>query len=219
MDEKNEVIIPFESDYQYIKEDHNYMWFKYEERIQKVINGLSYWKNFDKYELMQQAYIYFVEFCKIYDPYYMGNFYPFDKFIFKNLIMKLRAYIQRYYFKNKREEVQDVYSLQNPTTFKGATLESIEDIETKELQKELFKYLKPIDAIILKENMKGTKQNDIAIKVGISQSRVSVRLRQTKKILQRVLNENFDVKKEDNIKMKKQMSEYSIQQRLKRKNG
>jgi hypothetical protein len=81
-------IIAFEQDFEDIKMQSNVIWFKYEEKIRKIINGLSYWKNFDGEELIQQAYIYFIELAKIYDPYYNGNFIPFDKFLFKNLIIK-----------------------------------------------------------------------------------------------------------------------------------
>ena len=97
--EINDVIkeLPIEADYHLIKNEPNAMWFKYEEKIRKVTTSLGYWKNFDSDELYQQAYMYFVDFCKNYDPYYNGNFIPFDKYLFKNLIIKLRAYIQSYY--------------------------------------------------------------------------------------------------------------------------
>ena len=120
--------IMFEPLYELIKNTPNEVWELYEEKIRKTINGLSYWKNFDKNELLQQSYIYFIEFCQIYDPYYNGGFIPFNKFLFKNLIMKLRAYIQRYYFKSKREqpsEFSEYLTISSATAFWLAFLTSI----------------------------------------------------------------------------------------------
>ena len=65
-------IIPFEEEYFDVMNNPNKIWAKYEEKMVRVVNKLAYWKNFDKEELIQQAYIYFVNFCKIYDPYYGG---------------------------------------------------------------------------------------------------------------------------------------------------
>ena len=95
---------PFEEDYEDIKTNPGVVFEKYYNQVVKLINGLSYWKSFDKEELMQQSYIYFLDFCKLYDPYYNDNFISFDKFVFKNLIIKLRSHIQRHYVYKKREQ-------------------------------------------------------------------------------------------------------------------
>ena len=95
----NDNLIIFEEDYEDVKTNPNIIWFKYEEKIQKIIRGLSYSKNFDSEELMQESYIYFKSFCQVYDPYYNGNFIPFDKFLFKNLIMSVYFLFWFYYCK------------------------------------------------------------------------------------------------------------------------
>lgn len=169
-EEEIEVVIAFEEAYEDIKNAPNTVWFFYEEKIRKIINGLSYWKNFDKDELMQQAYIYFIEFAKIYDPYYNCGFIPFDKFLFKNLIIKLRAYIQRYYFKTKREQ---------PTEFseyatQSSTRNNILEAEDKIYSEYIYSLISKRQRQIIDLSLQGYKQQEIGTKLDISQSRVSV---------------------------------------------
>jgi RNA polymerase sigma factor (sigma-70 family) len=184
-------IIAFEQDFEDIKMQSNVIWFKYEEKIRKIINGLSYWKNFDGEELIQQAYIYFIELAKIYDPYYNGNFIPFDKFLFKNLIIKLRAYIQRYYFKRKREQ---------PTEFseyvsRYSTKNTILDVEDKLYSEYLYSLISDRQKQILDLSLKGYKQQEIGKILNISQSRVSVIKKKALNKLNNLLEDNGKGKK------------------------
>ena len=190
-----EVVIPFECDYENIKDDPNLMWFQYEEKIRKIINGLSYWKNFDKDELIQQAYIYFIEFSKIYDPYYNGNFIPFDKFLFKNLIIKLRAFIQRYYFKNKREQPTEFSEYTTQSTARNNILEA----EDKLYSEYIYSLISKRQQQILDLSLKGYKQQEIGEKLEISQSRVSVIKKKTLSRLNEILDSKKEIKKRKKI--------------------
>lgn len=176
--------LPIEPDYYLIKNEPNAMWFKYEEKIRKVTNSLGYWKNFDPDDLYQQSYMYFVEFCKNYDPYYNGNFIPFDKYLFKNLIIKLRAYIQSYYFRRKREQ---------PTEFSeyllGASRETL-NVEDKLFIEYIYNQIPDRQSQIIKLSMDGYKQQEIGELLDISQSRVSVIKKKTlKKLKEQLKNE------------------------------
>lgn len=175
--------LPIEADYETIKNDPNAMWFKYEEKIEKITKGLSYWKNFDQMELYQQAYMYFIELCAVYNPYYMGNFFPFDKFLFKNLIIKLRAFIQCYYFKRKREQ---------PTEFSeyllGSSKNSMNEADDSMYAEFIYGQISDRQEEILKLSMKGFKQQEIGEMLDISQSRVSVIKKKTLKKLKESLN-------------------------------
>lgn len=191
MEEVIEVIIPFEEDYEDVKTQPNFIWFKYEDKIKKIINGLSYWKNFDGEELIQQSYIYFIELSKIYDPYYNGNFIPFDKFLFKNLIIKLRAYIQRYYFKRKREQ---------PTEFseyatKTANKNNISDVDDKLYSEYIYSLISERQQQILDLSLQGYKQQEIGEILDISQSRVSVIKKKTLNKLNEILENKQPAKK------------------------
>lgn len=182
-EEMNEHVkdLPVEPDYDLIKSDPNAMWFKYEEKIQKITNGLGYWKTFDTNELYQQSYIYFVDFCKNYNPYYNGNFYPFDRYLFANLIIKLRAYIQSYYFKRKREQ---------PTEFSEYLMGSKEntDVDDKMFIEYVYSLISDRQEQVLKLSIKGYKQQEIGELLDISQSRVSVIKKKTLKKLQEKLD-------------------------------
>jgi RNA polymerase sigma factor (sigma-70 family) len=186
-----EVVIPFEMDYEDVKDDANSIWFKYEEKIRKIINGLSYWKNFDKDELIQQAYIYFIEFCKIYDPYYNGNFIPFDKFLFKNLIIKLRAYIQRYYFKAKREQPTEFSEYSTQSSARNNILEA----EDKIYSEYIYSLISKRQQQILDLSLQGYKQQEIGEQLEISQSRVSVIKKKTLSRLNEILDSKQPPKK------------------------
>lgn len=185
------IIIPFEEDYEDVKYDPNLIWFKYEEKIRKIISTLAYWKNFDNEELIQQAYIYFTEFCKIYDPYYNGGFIPFDKFLFKNLIIKLRAFIQRFYFKRKREQPTEFSEYMSHHSLKNNIL----DIEDKIYSEYLYSLISERQQQILDLSLKGYKQQEIGEILDISQSRVSVIKKKTLNRLNEILANNGKVKK------------------------
>ena len=162
--------IPFEPDYELIKTNPNEIYFKYEPKIAKLTKGLSWFKSFERDELTQQAYVYFITLCEAYDPYYMGHFYPFDRYLFKNLIIKLRAFIQRFYFKGRREKPSDrcEYLLQN------ATVDDIGDYEGELHRRYIYSLLNERQREILSLTLEGYKQQEIGKQMGISQSRVSV---------------------------------------------
>ena len=174
--------LPIEEDYELIKNDPNAMWFKYEEKIRKIANSLGYWKNFDPNDLYQQSYIYFIEFCNNYNPYYNGNFYPFDKYLFKNLIIKLRAYIQSYYFKRKREQ---------PTEFSEYLMGSKDhaDVDDKMFIEYIYSLISDRQEQVLKLSINGFKQQEIGEMLDISQSRVSVIKKKTLKKLKEKLHQ------------------------------
>lgn len=180
----------FEEDYEDIKTNPNILWFKYEEKIKKVINNLSYNKNFDPKDLMQEAYIYFIEFCAIYDPYYAYNFIPFDRYIFKNLIIKLRSYIQRFYFKVKREQPSELSDYQF-----APSRNNISELEGDMYVNFLYSLISESQRQILDLSVKGYKQREIGDILGISQSRVSVIKNKTLKKLHEYLKTNKMPKK------------------------
>jgi len=190
--------IQFESLYELIKESPNEVWKIFEDKINNAVRGLSYWKNFDKNELLQQSYIYFIEFCQIYDPYYNGGFIPFDKFLFKNLVMKLRAYIQRYYFKSKREQ---------PTEFSeymttSSTKNNITEIDEKMYSEYIYSLITKRQKEILDLSLQGYKQQEIGQILGVSQSRISVIKRKCLSKLEEVLNAKELKESKKNIKKK-----------------
>lgn len=187
----NDNLVIFEEDYEDVKTNPNAIWFKYEEKIQKIIKGLSYSKNFDSEELIQESYIYFKSFCQVYDPYYNGNFIPFDKFLFKNLIIKLRAFIQRYYFKRKREQPKDTDEYSHIPTSKNNILES----ENKLYAEYIYSLVSDCQRQILELSIKGYKQQEIGEILNISQSRVSVIKKKTLNKLNNMLLNNKPVKK------------------------
>jgi len=194
---QEEFVVPFEADYENIKLNSNLIWEKYEEKIMKLVKGLSWWKNFDKDELTQQSYLYFVSLCDIYDPYYMGHFFPFNRFLFKNLIIKLRAYIQRYYFKLKREKPAEFCEFLTKDNFKNNVLEA----DSKMYGEYIYSLITERQKQILELTMKGYKQQEIGSILKISQSRVSVIKKKTLTRLFEVLDETktLDEKKAKQI--------------------
>lgn len=193
---KTGVNIPFEEDYEDIKTNPGIIYEKYYNQIIKLINGLSYWKNFDKDELIQQSYLYFLDFCKSYDPYYNGNFIPFDKYVFKNLIIRLRSYIQRFYVYKKREQPTEFNEYNTSSYVRNDILVS----EDKMFAQFLFSFLNERQKEILNLSLQGYKQQEIGKILNISQSRVSVIRRKTLELLKSVIEENkfkINFKEED----------------------
>lgn len=160
---------PFEPLYELVKTDKNQVWFLYEKKLNKLILWLSYWKSFPKDELLQQSYIYFHTLCEQYDPLYNGNFFPFDRYLFKNLITKLRAYIQRYYFKNRREKPSDCDFL-----LENHSIDTIKDSDSKLYVEYIYSLLTGRQREVVEMTLSGYKQAEIGRKLNISQSRVSV---------------------------------------------
>lgn len=194
--QENEPFIPFEEDYLDIKDNRNDIWLKYEDRIIKVVNRLAYWKNFDHNDLLQQSYLFFIQLCNAYDPYYMGNFIPFDKYLFKNLIMKLRAYIQRYYFKNKREQPTEI--LEYSSRYSQSS--NLSEVDDKIYSEYLYSLITKRQRQILELSLKGYKQQEIGEILNISQSRVSVIKKKTLSKLNDLLENEGKVEKSRNIK-------------------
>ena len=184
-------VVMFEEDYEDVKLNPNVIWFKYEDKIKRIINSLSYTKNFEAEELIQESYIYFISFCKIYDPYYDGNFIPFDKFLFKNLIIKLRAFIQRYYFKRKREQPKDTDEYGNVCSPRN----NVNECEDKMYIEYIYSLISKSQREILELSISGYKQREIGEKLNISQSRVSVIRKKTLNYLNTVLQNKKAVKK------------------------
>lgn len=164
--EEGNCYIFVEADYSDIKSEPNKIWFKYEEKIEKLCKSLAYNKNFDYEDLYQQSYIYFLQLSEKYDPYYNGNFYPFDRFLFKNLIIKLRAYIQDYYYKNNREKPSDIYDYKNYMVD--------EDLDRLYIDY-IYSLLPPKQQRILYlTEVEGYSQQEVGEIIGVSQSRISV---------------------------------------------
>lgn len=174
---------PFEEDYEDIKLNPGVVFEKYYNQIIKLINGLSYWKSFDKEELIQQSYIYFLDFCKLYDPYYNSNFIPFDKFVFKNLIIKLRSHIQRFYVYKKREQPTEFDEYSVGSTTKNDIINS----EDKMFTQYLYSFIDERQKEILTLSLQGYRQQEIGKILNISQSRVSVIRRKTLELLKSII--------------------------------
>jgi len=181
--EDKKHVISFEEDYELIKENPNAMWFKYEERIKKICNNISFFKNYPREELIQEAYLIFIKFCKRYDPFYNGKFYPFDRYIFAALIQNLRAHVQHTRFKANREPCTD-FLKQDRNSNKNVEYEDNELLKTNySLEDEMLydqslqaflKTLKKVERIVFEETLNGTKQKEIGEKLKMKQSRVSV---------------------------------------------
>lgn len=180
---KPKKVLFYEPEFEDVRNNPNYIWMKYDERIKKTLKIMAYWKSFDKEELYQQAYIYFVELCQIYTPFYKGNFIPFDRFLFKNLIFKLRAFIQNYYLKHKREQPTE---LSERTTVSNGR-NDVNDMEDKIFVNQLYSLINERQVKILELTFKGYKQQEIGKMLDISQSRVSVIKKRTIKKLQKLM--------------------------------
>lgn len=186
--ENKEKCIPFEEDYEDIKNNKNVIWNKYQEDILKLCSWLGYSKGFDKNELMQHAYLLFVKFCDKYDPYYLGNFIPFNKYFFSNLKQFLQGFIQKQRKKQNRYQYDFEHTNNKGTIFENNAVEYFgADIDESYKELEFNIELKIIldqfpetyrDVILYK--MKGYTQKEVGDLVGISQSRVSSILRSIK---------------------------------------
>ena len=180
--ENGRKVLYYEPEFEDVRNNRNYIWMKYSDRIKKTLKVMAYWKNFDREDLYQQAFLYFVELCDIYTPFYNGNFIPFDKYLFKNLIIKLRAYIQNYYLKSKREQPTEI-SERTSSNHKN----NVSDMENQIFVEQLYSLISERQAKILELTFKGYKQQEIGEMLNISQSRVSVIKKRTIKKLQLIL--------------------------------
>lgn len=190
-------IIPFEEEYGDVVNNPNFLWKKYQEKMLRVVHKLAYWKNFSKEDLFQQAYVYFVYFCKQYDPYYAGGFIPFDKYLFKNMIIKLRAFIQRFYVKNRREQpVEFAEYTPEHMSSDEQICNDIDDTNEKIYGEYIYSLVSERQQRVLELSINGYKQQEIGRILNISQSRVSVIKKRTLERLQEILeNGGVPVKK------------------------
>ena len=184
-------VIPFEEEYYDVMNNPNKLWHKYEEKMIRVVNKLSNWKNFNKEDLFQQAYLYFIYFCEQYDPYWGGGFIPFDKYLFKNMIIKLRAFIQRYYVKNKREKPVEFSEYVSDDTDNEEQISHDIDYANSQIYSDyIFSKISERQRQIVTLTMQGYKQQEIGQLLDISQSRVSVIKKRTLDKLQNLLHNN-----------------------------
>lgn len=165
----------------------------------RIVNKLANWKNFDKTDLFQQAYIYFIYFCEQYDPYWGNGFIPFDKYLFKNMIIKLRAFIQRFYVKRRREapiELSDINDDNNEEYAEEIVSNDIEYADSRIYQDNLYNRISKRQRQIVELTLQGYKQQEIGKILKISQSRVSVIKKRTLVRLQQLLASNGEEKEE-----------------------
>ena len=181
-------IVPFEEEYYDVVHNPNVIWEKYENKMQRVVYKIAYIKNFDREDLFQQAYIYFIDFCKIYDPYYGGGFIPFDKFLFKNMLIKLRAFIQRYYVKSGREKPTEITEYM-PEFNSVQVATDIDQVEAEIYNDYIYSLITPRQKEIIDLSIQGYKQQEIGNMLDISQSRVSVIRKKTLAKLSEMLDE------------------------------
>lgn len=174
--------IPFEEDYELIKNNPYVVYQKYYYKLRKVVSNIAFYKSYNMEDLMQQCYINFVELCELYDPYYQGNFVKFDRYVFSNVMMRLKAYIQKYYKNINREkpsEIQD-FNLDGHN-------HDMHNAEDKYMVQYVYKYLGKKQQLILKYYYMGYKQQEIAAMLDLNQSKISTIKNQTLKMLQEVM--------------------------------
>ena len=195
-----DAVPPFEPDYEDIKTRPNDVYFKYLVNIRRLTYNLSRAKNFDRDELDQQAYVYFLQLCECYDPYYMGHFFPFDRYVFKNLIIKLRAFIQRYYYNGKSEK---------PSSFCEFHLQKVTVNDVRDADDRLY-----VDGVysrldtdrqrqVIELVVEGYKQNEIGKRLDLSQSRVSTLKRQAIERLSDVLDTRHTAEEKNEMQIAK----------------
>lgn len=184
-------IIPFEEEYYDVMHNRNMIWEKYQEKMIRVVAKLANWKNFSRDDLFQQAYIYFMYFCDQYDPYWGGGFIPFDKYLFKNMIIKLRAFIQRYYVKGRRERPVEFseYVTEGNESDEQISYD-IDYIDSEIYSENIFDMMGDRQKDIIKLTLQGYKQAEIGRILDISQSRVSVIKKRALDKLHKILANN-----------------------------
>lgn len=183
-DFKSKNQIPFEEDYERIKDNPSEVFEKYYLQLEKTLSKLSYMKGVEKEELIQESYEYFLKFCERYDPYYQGYFVQFDRFVFKNIIMSLRAGVQKHYLTKDRERATDSADVPEK-----AVTTDITNANNQLLVEKLYSYLTDQQRQILELYSKGYKQYEIGEIIGISQSRISSIFKHSIKLLRRLIKE------------------------------
>lgn len=92
-----------EHDLEDIKANPDKIYEKYSDAIKRAACYVARRRNLPVDELTSVAYIYYRELAIKYNPYYNGNYYPFDKYLFDNLYVKLFAYAQKDHLIQHRE--------------------------------------------------------------------------------------------------------------------
>lgn len=179
---KSKKIIPFEEDYERIKDNPAEVFEKYLLQVQKTMTKLAYMKGVERDELIQESYEYFLKFCDRYDPYYQGYFVQFDRYVFKNMIMSIRAGVQKHYLIKHREQATEASDVpEKPVTT------DISNANNKLLMENLYQYLTDLQRQVLELYGKGYKQHEIGTILNMSQSRISAVFKHSIKVLRQIL--------------------------------
>jgi RNA polymerase sigma factor (sigma-70 family) len=197
--ENFDIITPFEPEYEAVKTKPNQVYFKYLGKIEHLVKGIARIKNFDRDELMQQSYLYFIQLCAQYDPYYMGHFFAFDRYMFKNLITKLRAYIQRYYSKGKREKPSEFCEIH----LQRETVGDTHEMDSVVYMDYVYSRLSPRQREIVDLTVSGYKQQEIGKRLNISQSRVSVVKKRAIEVLADAMDDKHTPEEKNELRIAK----------------
>jgi len=185
---KSNKQVPFEEDYERIKDNPAYIFEKYYVQMQKTMTKLAHMKGIEREELIQESYQYFLKFCERYDPYYQGYFVQFDRYLFKNVIMSIRAGVQKYYLTQNRERPTDSSDVPEKT---GPS--DIVNANNKLLMEHLYEYLTDLQKQVLELYSKGYKQHEIGDMLGMSQSRISSIFKHSIKVLRQILSDQNEL--------------------------
>jgi RNA polymerase sigma factor (sigma-70 family) len=184
----------FEPLYDTAKTDPNEIWFTYEKEMIRLCKNLAYNKNFSYDDLLQEAYLLVIKACKIYDPYYNDNFKTLGAFIYGYTEQRLRAYIQCYYIKTKREQPSDFIIKDEHDGFANDilledTYDYIGNIDNKLFIEYIFSFLDEREKqIFIMYYFKNMKQHQIAEVLGCRQSRISLILKTCSKLIRQICN-------------------------------
>jgi RNA polymerase sigma factor (sigma-70 family) len=164
----------FEPLFQTIRDNPNEVWAMFSDIIYIKCSKLAAEKNMELNELFNIAYINFIDLCKRYDPYYNDGFYQFDRYMYWNLDTLLRANIQRYYVKSKREQCTEDGSLLNrqESSITYSKFETSSDIDFNIDLNKIKKMLPYQYGEVLELTIEGYGQEKIARMLGMTQPRV-----------------------------------------------
>ena len=218
----NNSNVPFEPLFELIHTNINEVWEMYQKSFTKKMNWLAYTKSFETQELISECYLWFVKYSKVYNPYYNYGFIPFSAYIYKKVMQRMLAYCQQNRFKMQREQATDFSLPANESTnysgrdsimemetfennvdiYKSCKMPCIEDVDFEIAKQELYNYLTPRDIEIIEMRLQGMKQQEIAKKLNIKQSAVSLIIsRKIKMITKQIYGQ--DVNKETRKKLDK----------------
>ena len=182
----NPNIIPFEPDYEDIKTNPQKIFNKYYKQIVGTMCTISYWKNYDRDELIQDSYEIVLQLCKDYDPYYNGKFMQFDKYLFRNLIMQQRAKIQKYFLTKSREiSVEHSAGSGVKENSINGTVDSISDIHDKLLLVRYMQYLTPNQKHVLELSVQKMKFKEISEITNIQSAQINKLIKHSTNVLKK----------------------------------